>query len=239
MTTKSISDTLIATPFLFQTQGFQGIDAEESVAQLVRTLWKNSRHVVPVLDPEHGQLISLLSPLDVLHLLDQIAQINEPLFCQSIAALNIGTYTPHVKMATKESTIRELLETLDAQDLSAVPVVESESSPRVVGVYHKCDVSFITKAPDPEAVLQNLRSFRVEDAAAVKDAMLAAGEISTSSAGTQGLVTVQRGQSLSALLRALVQGRSHRAFIVDEVGNLQGVVSFRDLLQYFLELDSK
>ncbi len=248
LTTKSIQDMLIATPYIFHNEGFQGMDAEDPVIQMVLMMYKNRLDYMPILDPENGNLISILGPLDVLHLLDQICRANEMIFNISLSSLRIGTFINEnsgssssgvtngqgLRYVTRQSLIRECLELCDQYDISALPVVDAMDTKRVVAIYHKSDVSFIMKASDPEAVLANLRSFRVEDALAIKDQMLSSGEIALSSL-TQNLVTVKIHDPISQVFKALVAGRSHRAVIVDERGVLRGVVSYRDFVRYFLE----
>lgn len=254
LTTKSIQDMLIATPYIFHNQGFQGLDAEDPVLQLVSMMYKNRLDYMPILDPDNGNLISILGPLDVLHLFDQIARTNEMIFNISLSSLKIGCFLDSstspsstttvsssssassgvLRYVTKQTLIRECLEMCDQYEISALPVVDSVETKRVVAIYYRSDVSFIMKASDPEAVLHNLRTFRVEDSLAIKDQMLSTGELALSSL-TQNLVTVKIHDPVSQVFKALVTGRSHRAVIVDEQGSLRGVVSYRDFIKYFLE----
>jgi CBS domain-containing protein len=139
-----------------------------------------------------------------------------------------------LRYVTRQTLLRECLEMCDQYEISALPVVDSLETRRVVAIYHRSDVSFIMKASDPEAVMHNLRTFRVEDSLAIRDQMLATGEISLTSL-TQNLVTVKIHDPVSQVFKALVLGRSHRAVIVDEQGALRGVVSYRDFIKYFLE----
>lgn len=105
-------------------------------------------------------------------------------------------------------------------------------------MYHRSDVSFIMKAADPEAVLNNLRTFKVEDSLAIKEAMIAAGEISapaTTTGNIHGLVTCKLNDTITTVLRLMVANRSHRVVIVDDLHRIRGVISFRDILLYFIE----
>ncbi len=105
-------------------------------------------------------------------------------------------------------------------------------------MYHRSDVSFIMKASDPDAVLNNLRNFKVEDSMVIKEAMISAGEISppvTTTGNIHGLVTCKLNDSISTVLRLMVANRSQRVVIVDEMQRIRGVISFRDILMYFIE----
>lgn len=135
LTTKSISDMLLSASYLFKHQGFHAIDAEDSVLQLCLLMFRNQSDYVPVIDPENGNLISILGALDVLHLLDQIAKTNEHIFGVTLAQIGIGTYNINntndhgnhsLYLATKQTSINEILDTLDKRNISAAPIVEPD-----------------------------------------------------------------------------------------------------------------
>lgn len=135
LTSKSISDMLLSASYLFKHQGFHAIDAEDSVLQLCLLMFRNNSDYVPVVDPENGNLISILGALDILHLLDQVAKTNEHIFGATLAHIGVGTYNINnnndhnnhsLYLVSKQTPINEILDNLDKRNISAVPIVEAD-----------------------------------------------------------------------------------------------------------------
>lgn len=263
ITTKTISDILISAPVFFKNNGFQPIDAEDSLLQLALHFLRTKYDYVPVIDPENGNLISILGPLDILHFFHYIAKLNESLFQVPIENIvNLGTYQ-NIIVANKNTSINELLELMDYYDLSAIPIVDvpldtppattapisfantDSSNPitspngnsgylyqsRLIGCYHKSDVSFIMRAQDSSQIINNLKNYRVEESLYLKDQLLQSGEIVTN---FQALITYKRQDTLTNVFNLMVINRTHRAIIIDDNGFVRGVISFRDILKFFL-----
>lgn len=235
LATQTLADILSTAPFIFRHRGFPAIDAETSVYELCRLLCRDNDYVC-ALDPETGALVSILGPLDVLHLLYQVASTNETLFTQPLGALgslgHVGSWNPNVFTASTEAPLADLLDALDQRgEISSAPVVDGVG--RLVGLYHRSDVSFAMKAPDVEAALNNLCAFRAADALTLREQLLASGEIMSS---FQGLVTCSATDSIGAAMRAMVLGRAHRVVVVDENRLVRGVVSFRDILKHYIDI---
>lgn len=259
-----IADILSAAPQLFKHAGPSTLEAEEPVSALCLALIRGADYVC-ILCPDTGALVSVLGPLDVLHLLSVICRhpTHESLFTTPLNALRIGTYD-NLLTAPLHASVSELQDALETRDLSAAPVLDS-SSQRVIGLYHKHEVSFCMKANDPEAAIAALGAISVEDALVLREGFLQAGDLVTPNGVAQTApVFVKPTDSLTSVIAAMVAGRSHRALIMDlsasnlssspakainhtgsgnggantalALGRLVGIVSFRDIVQYFLEV---
>lgn len=174
LTSKPISELLYTLPYLFTIHGFQSIDVEENVCQLMTMLLKGSNDYVPIVDPDTNALVSMLGTFDLLHFFNQIAKNNVNYFNVPLYSLPIGSFQ-NILTTTKQASIFETLEMLHRHKVSAVPVVDELG--RILGVYHKSDVSFIMKAPDLQHVLHNLQSFTVENSMSLKESLLASGKL--------------------------------------------------------------
>lgn len=271
LTAQPIAEILSAAPQLFKHAGPSTLEAEEPVSALCLALLRGVDYVC-ILCPETGALVSILGPLDVLHLLSVICRhpTHETLFTSSIQSLRIGTYE-NLLTSPLRASVMELQDALEARDLSAAPVFDANAQ-RVVGLYHKNEVSFCMKASDPEAAIAALRAMTVDEALLQREGFLAAGDLVTPNGVAQTLpVYVKATDSLASVIAAMVQGRSHRALVMDvssvnlstslptnstmssltssisnntsgngsnplALGRLVGIVSFRDVVQYFLDL---
>lgn len=229
VTGKTISEILLSAPSLFKNNSFQPIDAEDSVLQLCFLFMKTRFDYIPVIDPENGNLISILGPLDVLHLFNYIAKLNESLFHLSIETLGIGTFS-NVVTANKNMIISDVLEIMEQHQISAIPVIDEVN--KIIGVYHQNDVTFIMKASDTEQILHHLNHLRVEESLQLREQLLQSGDIMTNS---QPLVTCTRQDTIANVFNLMVINRTHRIVVIDETGRCRGVISFKDILKFFLD----
>ena len=228
LTSKSISEMMLAAPLVFRHAGFQAIDADDSVLQMCSLLMRSDSDYVPVVDSESGSLVSILGYLDIVHLLNQAAQQHPNLFALTIAQTNIGTFSTVVS-APKTAKLFEVLDTLESKNMSGMPVVDENN--KIVGFYHRSDVSFIIKASDPDVVLSNLNNFSVADSLALREQLLQTGEIMST---FQGLVVCRLGDKLGTVLNSMTRARSNRVVVVDENLHCIGVISIKDIIRYYL-----
>lgn len=229
ITSKPISEILMTIPQLFSNQGFHAVDVEDTVLQLFTLLMKTHNDYAPVVDPETSSLVSILGMLDIVHLLNQIAKNNTSLFGESVGSLGVGTYS-NVLTMTKNALIFDVLNLIHQHQISAVPIVDDVG--RIVGIYHKSDVSFIMKAQDPESVLTNLKNFRIEHSLVLKEQLLASGELITN---VQGLATCKSTDSMLTVINLLEMNRTNRVVIIDDNRLVQGIVTTKDLLNHYID----
>lgn len=240
LTTKTMHDMLISAPFLFKNNGFYAIDAEDSIISLCELLINKNREFVPIIDSETGSLVSILSPCDVLHLLDQISKLNEEYFSLPLNKLHIGTYN---NLYIEETTthINEILENLNKKNLSSCPIID-KTTKKIIGLYHKSNISFIIKASDPNQMITNLKTFKAYDSIIFNEELYHNGDLLSSS---QGLIIVKHDELLSEIIRKMLLQRSYRAIIIDpslgsgpssapESDQIIAIISFKDIIKFFI-----
>jgi len=208
---------------------FEPLDAEESIFQLCRYLRNSNAEFVPVVDPDNGNLVSVLGYMDLVRLLDHAAKQFSMLFNESLEQMGIGTFQ-NILTASKSTLLHEVLSKLLANDISGVPVVDEMG--RVYNYYHKSDVTFITKAADPEAILTNMMSLTVGEAIAMRDVLQQSGE--TMPTTCQSLVTCTPSDAIGAVLHAMMVYRVTRVVCVDVHHVCMGIISIKDILNYYL-----
>lgn len=228
LTSKTIRDMMLTAPLVFRHAGFQAIEAEDSVMQMCTLLLRTDSDYVPVIDPETGNLVSILGYLDIVHMLNQAALQHPNLFALTIEQANIGTFGS-VVTAPKTAKLYEVLDTLESKNMSGMPIVDENN--KIVGFYHRSDVSFIIKASDPDVVLSNLNNFSVADSLQLREQLLQTGEIVSS---FQGLVVCRLADKLGGVLNSMTRARSNRVVVVDDALQCIGVISIKDIIKYYL-----
>jgi len=227
---RSISELLSTLPSLFQHNSFQSIDAEDSVNQMCKLLLRSGNDYTPVIDPDNGNLVSILGYLDIVHLFNQTAKQYPQVFNIPIRNAGVGTFK-NIATASKHSKLAELLDIMDQRRISAIPIVDDNA--RVIGIYHRSDVSFIIKAADQEAVLSNLSNYRADETLQLRDQLLTTGDIMSA---FQSLAMVKINDSLVGVFQLMMNARATRVVVVDDTQKCVGVISIRDLVTHFLNL---
>lgn len=213
---------------LFRHAEFMPVDAEDSVQQMCALLLRTETEYVPVVDADNGNLVSILGFLDVVQLLNQAAMQHPNLFARTIKEANIGTFH-NVLTAPKTAKLWEVLDVLEQRNLSGLPIVDEQN--KVVGFYHRSDVSFIIKAADTDMVLSNLSNYSVGESMALREQLLLSGDIMSSS---QGLAVSRLGDSLGSALLAMLRNRSSRVVVVNDLHQCVGVLSIKDLIKHYI-----
>ena len=125
-----------------------------------------------------------------------------------------------------ENSLQEALERMHQHGLSAVPVVDAATF-KIVGVYSRSDITFLTKATDAEDAIRNL------DLTVADILKQTRQDVTTPDA----LRTCTPAHTLQAIFESFAQVRFNRLYVVDEQDRLLGVVSAKDLVSYFLSPD--
>jgi len=137
--------------------------------------------------------------------------------------------TTEVVTVEPSTPFKEIVARLAGQGISAVPVADADR--RVLGVVTEADLLLKQEHPDPKATVpfiwtRRRRQERAKAAAAV------AGKLMTAPA-----VTVPPTATVTEAARRMHTARVKRLPVVDETGQLLGVVSRADLLKVFTRPD--
>jgi len=118
--------------------------------------------------------------------------------------------------------LSEVLTLMSDNNLSAVPVVDSED--RVTNVYSRSDITFLATATDADSAVSNLRKTLGEIL------QLQHADVTTADRLTKGAAH----QTLQHAFEVFSLTKFNRMICVDEDEKIVGVVSARDLVKYFI-----
>lgn len=231
---KTIDDILLqqSSHNVLKHADFQTVDAEDSVFQLCGILHRLSADFVPVIDPDEGNLVSILGYLDLVHLLHEASRQYPQFFSATIQQLGIGTFTD-VVTAPHTALLFDVIELIEDRNLSGIPVTNELG--QVVGLYHKSDVSFITKAVDPDSAILSLHTLQVGEALRMQQMRI---DETGSILSEQTLCTCSFTDALSTVLDTMMRAQVTRVICVDGSGRCQGVVSIRDIVLYYFDYNA-
>lgn len=228
LATRSIAD-ILHDPIIQETvlskgeSRFCGADSSTTLKQACRQLHEHNLDFLPILMPEDMRVLACITYTNILEHLVTHFREQRRLFDDSIYDLRIGTYHADLIKVAPQQSLAEALELMHQHRLSALPVVDPNTD-KIVGVYSRSDITFLTKATDAEDAVANL-DLTLSDVLAQQRT-----DVTTPDA----LHTCSMGHTLQSIFEYFAQLRFNRLFVVDDDDHVVGVVSARDLVAYFL-----
>ncbi|XP_061470772.1 5'-AMP-activated protein kinase subunit gamma-1 isoform X1 [Rhineura floridana] len=189
------------------------ISPSASLYDAVTSLIRNKIHRLPVIDPESGNTLYILTHKRILKFLKLfIAEFSKPEFMsKTLEELKIGTYE-NIAMVHTNTPVYVALGIFVQHRVSALPVVDD--SGRVVDIYSKFDVINLAA----EKTYNNL------DVTVTK-------ALQHRSQYFEGVLKCYKHETLETIISRLVEAEVHRLVVVDESNVVKGIISLSDILQ--------
>jgi 5'-AMP-activated protein kinase regulatory gamma subunit len=204
------------------TWNFWSADSSTTLKQACKLLHEHNLDFLPIVMPEDMRVLACITYTNMLEHLVTHFREQRRLFDDSIYDLHIGTYNDKLVTVSPTQSLAHALELMHTHKLSALPVVDQND--KIVGVYSRSDITFLTKATDAEDAVANL-DLQLKDVLEQQRT-----DVTTPDA----LHTCSTTHTLQSIFEYFAQLRFNRLFVVDEKERLVGVVSARDLVAYFL-----
>ncbi|XP_075447352.1 5'-AMP-activated protein kinase subunit gamma-1 isoform X1 [Ascaphus truei] len=184
-----------------------------SLFDAVSSLIKNRIHRLPVIAPDSGNTLYILTHKRILKFLKLfMSELDKPEFVsQTLKELGIGTYE-NIALVHTNTPVYVALGTFVQRGVSALPVVDE--SGRVVDIYSKFDVINLAA----EKTYNNL------DITVTK-------ALGHRSHYFEGVLKCYQHETLETIINRLVEAEVHRLVVVDENNVAKGIVSLSDILQ--------
>uniref|UniRef100_A0A4X2LVJ1 5'-AMP-activated protein kinase subunit gamma-1 n=1 Tax=Vombatus ursinus TaxID=29139 RepID=A0A4X2LVJ1_VOMUR len=189
------------------------ISPNASLFDAVSSLIRNKIHRLPVIDPDSGNTLYILTHKRILKFLKLfIAEFPKPDFMsKSLEELQIGTYA-NIALVRTTTPVYVALGIFVQHRVSALPVVDEKG--RVVDIYSKFDVINLAA----EKTYNNL------DISVTK-------ALQHRSHYFEGVLKCYQHETLETIINRLVEAEVHRLVVVEENNVVKGIVSLSDILQ--------
>ncbi|XP_068068712.1 5'-AMP-activated protein kinase subunit gamma-1 isoform X3 [Anomalospiza imberbis] len=189
------------------------ISPNASLFDAVSSLIRNKIHRLPVIDPDSGNTLYILTHKRILKFLKLfITEVPKPEFmARTLEELKIGTYS-NIAVVGTSTPIYVALGIFVQHRVSALPVVDD--SGRVVDIYSKFDVINLAA----EKTYNNL------DVTVTR-------ALQHRSHYFEGVLKCYKHETLETIINRLVEAEVHRLVVVDESDVVKGIVSLSDILQ--------
>ncbi|XP_046652797.1 5'-AMP-activated protein kinase subunit gamma-2-like isoform X2 [Daphnia pulicaria] len=193
-------------------KGLQSISPDASLFDAIYTLISNRIHRLPVIDPQTGNVLYIVTHKRILRFLFlYLKDMPKPSFMnKTLRELNIGTYD-NVETASPDTPIITALTKFVERRVSALPIVDSQG--RLVDIYSKFDVINLAA----EKTYNNL-DITLTQANEHRNTWF------------EGVSKCHLDDSLGTVMEKIVRAEVHRLVVVDNEDRVIGVISLSDIL---------
>ncbi|CAH0716505.1 unnamed protein product, partial [Brenthis ino] len=192
------------------------ISPDSSLFDAIKMLITNRIHRLPVIDPDTGNVLYILTHKRILRFLFlYINELPKPSYLQcKLRDLRIGTLND-IETATEDTSIIEALRKFVNRRVSALPLIDTEG--RLKDIYAKFDVINLAA----EKTYNNLD-------VSLKKANEHRNE------WFEGVQKCNLDETLYEVMERIVRAEVHRLVVVDEEDKVTGIISLSDLLMYLV-----
>ncbi|XP_051284230.1 5'-AMP-activated protein kinase subunit gamma-1 isoform X2 [Dicentrarchus labrax] len=196
-----------SNPFLIS------ISPEASLFEAIYSLLKYKIHRLPVIDPESGNVLHILTHkriLKFLHIFEK--KVSKPAFMgKQIQELRIGTFR-NIATVQQTATLYDALSIFVERRVSALPVVDEQG--KVVSLYSRFDVINLAA----QKTYNNL-DMSMREAVCMRSCFF------------EGVIKCYPDETLETIIDRIVKAEVHRLVLVDRSDVVKGIISLSDLLQ--------
>uniref|UniRef100_A0A4W4GUH6 CBS domain-containing protein n=1 Tax=Electrophorus electricus TaxID=8005 RepID=A0A4W4GUH6_ELEEL len=189
------------------------ITPESSLFNAIYSLLKNKIHRLPVIDPESGNVLHILTHKRILKFLHIFgSMIPKPRFLQKrIEEAEIGTFKS-IATVQETATVYDALSIFVERRVSALPVVNAQG--KVVALYSRFDVINL-------AAQKNYNNLNMTMQEAIEGR----------SCCIEGVLKCYPHETLEIIINRIAEAEVHRLVLVDKEDVVRGIISLSDLLQ--------
>ncbi|XP_076295856.1 SNF4/AMP-activated protein kinase gamma subunit isoform X3 [Lasioglossum baleicum] len=192
------------------------IGPDASLYEAIKTLVQNRIHRLPVIDPDTGNVLYILTHKRILRFLFlYIHELPKPSFTnKTLRELRIGTFD-NIETATEETSIILALKKFVERRVSALPIIDTEG--KLVNIYSKFDVINLAA----EKTYNNL-DVSLREANEHRNDWF------------EGVQSCKLDETLFTVMEKIVRAEVHRLVVVDDDDKVIGIISLSDLLFYLV-----
>ncbi|XP_026121744.1 5'-AMP-activated protein kinase subunit gamma-1-like [Carassius auratus] len=192
------------------------ITPDASLFDAVYSLLKHKIHRLPVIDPQSGNVLHILTHKRILKFLHIFgAAMPKPRFLKmQIKDAGIGTFTD-VATVSQTASVYDALSVFVERRVSALPVVDDNG--KVVALYSRFDVINLAA----QKTYNNL-SMSMQEA------------MRRRCCSVEGVIKCYPDETLETAIDRIVKAEVHRLVLVDRDDVVRGIISLSDLLQAFV-----
>ncbi|XP_062168715.1 SNF1-related protein kinase regulatory subunit gamma-1 [Alnus glutinosa] len=211
----------------FRWAPFLALQTSNSFLSMLLLLSKYKLKSLPVVDLGEGKIDNIITQSAVIHMLAECAGLQwfESWGTKKLSELGLPVMTPdRVIKVYEDEPVLQAFKLMRKKRIGGIPVVESGGS-RAVGNISLRDVQFLLTAPE---IYHDYRSITAKNfLTSVRNYLEKHHELSPI---LSGMITCKKDHTMKELIQLLDSEKVHRIYVVDDDGNLEGVITLRDII---------
>lgn len=211
----------------FRWAPFLALQNSNSFLTMLLLLSKYRMKSVPVVNLGEGKIDNIITQSSVLHMLEECAGLHwfESWGSKKLSELGLPVMKAHhIIKINEDEPVLGAFKLMRQKGVGGLPVIESGGS-KAIGNISIRDIQFLLIAPE---IYKDYRSITAKNfITAIQRYM---GEQAKDSPLPSGMVTCRRDDSLKEVIAKLDSLKIHRIYMVDDDGNLEGIITLRDII---------
>ncbi|KAL4362989.1 hypothetical protein GQ457_04G036100 [Hibiscus cannabinus] len=217
---RDISGTFRWAPFL-------ALQKSNSFLTMMLLLSKYKMKSVPVVDLGDGKIDNIITQSAVIHMLAECTGFHwfESWGNKKLSEIGLPTMSPkQIIKVQEDEPVLQAFKLMRKNRIGGIPVLESGGR-KAIGNISLRDVQFLLTAPE---IYRDYRSITAKNfLIAVKRYLEKHDKGSPMLSGT---ITCKRDETIKKMIQTLDSQEIHRMYVVDDDGNLEGVITLRDII---------
>ncbi|KAG5230314.1 SNF1-related protein kinase regulatory [Salix suchowensis] len=211
----------------FRWAPFLALQKSNSFLTMLLLLSNYKMKSVPVVDLGEAKIDNIITQSSVIHMLAECAGLQwfESWGTKKLSEIGLPLMTrDHVVKVYEEEPVLQAFKLMRKKRVGAIPIVDN-SGIKVVGNISIRDVQFLLTAPE---IYHDYRSITAKNfLTAVRSYLKKHQETSPF---VSGMVVCTKNYSVKELIMKLDSEKIQRVYVVDDAGNLEGVITLRDII---------
>ncbi|KAL7099249.1 hypothetical protein ACP275_09G071600 [Erythranthe tilingii] len=211
----------------FRWAPFLALQKANSFLTMLLLLSKYRMKSVPVVDLGEAKVDNIITQSAVIHMLEECAGLHwfESWGSKKLFELGLPLMkSSHIVKVYEDEPVLQAFKLMRQNGVGGVPVVASGGS-KAVGNISIRDIQFLLMAPE---IYNEYRSITAKNFVTTVRRYLE--ENQNESPFLSGMVTCKKDDTLKEVITKLDSMKIHRIYVVDEDGNLEGVITLRDII---------
>ncbi|KAH6797149.1 SNF1-related protein kinase regulatory subunit gamma 1 [Perilla frutescens var. hirtella] len=211
----------------FRWAPFLALQKANSFLTMLLLLSKYRMKSIPVVDLGEAKIDNIITQSAVIHMLQECAGLhwfeswgNKKLFELGLPLMK----TSSMVKVHEDEPVLQAFKLMRQNGVGGVPVVGSDGN-KAVGNISIRDIQFLLIAP---GIYKDYRSITTKHFLTAVRSYLE--ERHNESPMLSGMVTCRRSDTLKEIIAKLDAMKIHRIYVADEAGNLEGVITLRDII---------
>ncbi|KAF5732214.1 putative AMP-activated protein kinase gamma regulatory subunit [Tripterygium wilfordii] len=211
----------------FRWAPFLALQKSNSFLTMLLLLSNYKMKSVPVVDLGEGKIDNIVTQSAVIHMLAECVGLHwfESWGSKKLSEIGLPLMSPdHMVKVNEDEPVLQAFKLMRKKRVGGIPVVEREGK-KAVGNISLRDVQFLLTAPE---IYHDYRSITAKNfLMAVRSYLEKDGKATPMSSG---MITCTKYHTLKEMILMLDSQKIHRAYVVDDEGNLEGVITLRDII---------